>query len=301
MRYYIVLAIFLVFCIGTVTAEIPCGTDSCSGCSINSGIIDIYLHNSAGFMSSSDKLVVDGVTLTPTDIIYSDTEHGFVVTLPAGVHTLAITATGYTGFNDKVHVCEYKRTRVDFTPVKSVSLGKIGINSAAVKIPTATTTAASSGGSSQSGGAFSNVPLPTTTAPSSGSTVPAQAGSSVTQAAATPQPDTLGSLSVKTEPAGAFIFIDGVQRGVTPATIPGISAGTHTLLLKLNGYQDITTPVTITAGRTQEYSSAMAKVAATTEETAAATATPKKSPGFAFVLALAGLGAVLCMRKGRAG
>jgi hypothetical protein len=29
--------------------------------------------------------------------------------------------------------------------------------------------------------------------------------------------------------------------------------------------------------------------------------TPKKSPGFAFIAALAGLGAVLCLRKGRAG
>jgi hypothetical protein len=114
------------------------------------------------------------------------------------------------------------------------------------------------------------------------------------------QPDTLGSLSVTTTPAGAFIFIDGVQRGVTPATIPGLSAGTHTLLLKLDGYQDISTPVTIVAGKTQDYSSGMAKNAAAAPasmETATATATPKKAPGFEAVLGIAAIGALLYLRK----
>jgi hypothetical protein len=114
------------------------------------------------------------------------------------------------------------------------------------------------------------------------------------------QTDTLGSLSITTTPAGAFIFIDGVQRGVSPATIPGLSAGTHTLNLKLDGYQDISTPVTIVAGKTQDYSSGMAKNAAAVPgamETANATAMPKKTPGFEFALALVAMGAVLGMRR----
>ena len=41
-----------------------------------------------------------------------------------------------------------------------------------------------------------------------------------------------GSLSVSTTPQGAQVFIDGVVRGMTPATIPGLSAGQHTVLLK---------------------------------------------------------------------
>lgn len=117
---------------------------------------------------------------------------------------------------------------------------------------------------------------------------------------AAPQPDTLGSLSVTTIPAGAFIFIDGVQRGVSPATIPGLSAGTHTILLKLDGYQDISTPVTIAAGKTQDYSSGMVKNAAAAPaatEPVGTTATPKKTPGFEFALALAAMGAILVLRK----
>jgi hypothetical protein len=124
----------------------------------------------------------------------------------------------------------------------------------------------------------------------------------VTQAAGTApaQPDTLGSLSVTTTPAGAFIFIDGVQRGVSPATIPGLSTGTHTVLLKLDGYQDLSTPVTIAAGKTQDYVTSMAKngaAAPAATETANTTATPKKAPGFEFALTLVAMGAVLGMRR----
>ena len=68
-----------------------------------------------------------------------------------------------------------------------------------------------------------------------------------------------GSLSVTTEPAGATIYIDGVRQGISPATIPGLSPGSHTLLLKLDGYDDLSLPITITAGTTQYYSSALMK------------------------------------------
>jgi hypothetical protein len=62
----------------------------------------------------------------------------------------------------------------------------------------------------------------------------------------------------------------------------------------------MSTPVTITAGKTQEYSTAMIKNAvaganpAVTEST---TVTPKKAPGFAAVLGITALGTILCSRK----
>jgi hypothetical protein len=301
MRFLLLFVFVLLLCIGITTADVSCGPKTCDSCEPTNGVVNINLHNCAGFMNAFDTFTLDGVAVSPMQIIYSDSEQGFMVNLPAGTHTVKITAGGYKPLSSTVQVCGKKITEVDFTPVKLVSLGNTGINPGVVMVTTTTTTAASgSGGNSQSGGAFSNVPLPTTTVPAAGSTVSAPAGSSVTQASVPAQPDTLGTLSVKTDPAGAFIFIDGVQRGVTPATIPGIPAGTHTLLLKLDGYQDISTPVTISAGRTQEYSSAMAKAAAPAPAAAATTeamVTPKKSPGFAFGLSLAGLGAVLCLRK----
>lgn len=75
-----------------------------------------------------------------------------------------------------------------------------------------------------------------------------------------PEPDTsTGSLSVTTDPPGARISIDGEMKGVSPATIPGLSTGTHTLELKLGDYQDLKTSVNITAGRTQEYTIGLKK------------------------------------------
>jgi hypothetical protein len=92
-----------------------------------------------------------------------------------------------------------------------------------------------------------------------------------------------GSLSVSTTPQGAQVFIDGVVRGMTPATIPGLSAGQHTILLKLDGYQEFNTTVSIPDGKTAEFNTALAKT--------------QKSPGFAGILAVLGLAGICLLRK----
>ncbi|MFA5268593.1 MAG: PEGA domain-containing protein [Methanoregula sp.] len=68
-----------------------------------------------------------------------------------------------------------------------------------------------------------------------------------------------GSLTVITDPAGARVSVDGDVKGVSPATIPGLSAGTHTLLLNLEDYYDLSTPVNITPGQNQNYTTALRK------------------------------------------
>jgi hypothetical protein len=94
-----------------------------------------------------------------------------------------------------------------------------------------------------------------------------------------------GSLSVSTTPQGAQVFIDGVVRGMTPATIPGLSAGQHTVLLKMDGYQEFNTTVSIPDGRTAEFNTALAKT--------------QKSPGFAGILVVLGLAGICLLRKTR--
>jgi hypothetical protein len=202
-----------------------------------------------------------------------------------GTYTVTLTFPHSSAFNDystSVVVCDQKVTYVKATLVPITTT--VVTTAAPVRLERtfaqATTTSVTG--------------ITTATA----STIPGVTAK-VTQHASTPvvsgsaaQPDMLGSLSITTNPSGAFIFIDGVQRGVTPATIPGLSAGTHTLLLKQDGYQDISTPVTIVAGKTQDYSSGMAKNAATTS-----TVTPKKTPGFECVYAFAGLGGFFLIRK----
>ncbi len=109
-------------------------------------------------------------------------------------------------------------------------------------------------------------------------------------------PGSLGSLSVTSNPPGATIYIDGVRQGISPATIPGISPGSHTLTLKLEGYEDLTLPVSISAGSTQYYSSALK-----TSGSVAPAATTRKSsaPGFGAAAMACVAGALLLLRKTR--
>jgi PKD repeat protein len=62
-----------------------------------------------------------------------------------------------------------------------------------------------------------------------------------------------GSLSVTTLPAGAKVYADEVMVGVTPATIPGLPAGPHTIHLVKDGYEDLVATVTIIPDQTLEY------------------------------------------------
>jgi PKD repeat protein len=68
-----------------------------------------------------------------------------------------------------------------------------------------------------------------------------------------------GTLSVVTDPAGAQVSVDGESKGVSPATIPGLAAGNHTLLLELEDYYEFSTTVNITAGQAQNYTTALRK------------------------------------------
>jgi hypothetical protein len=104
-----------------------------------------------------------------------------------------------------------------------------------------------------------------------------------------------GSLSVTTTPSGAAVFIDNVQRGTSPATIPDLAPGTHALRLEMNGYTGVTVLVTVTAGQTQTYTTALAPVATTAAANSLPTA--KKTPGFEPVLALLAMGAIATLKK----
>ena len=70
---------------------------------------------------------------------------------------------------------------------------------------------------------------------------------------ATPIPvPTTESISVSSSPSGAKIFLDGSYEGKTPRTISDVSPGYHTLKLSLEGYQDCSRSVHVTAGETSD-------------------------------------------------
>lgn len=84
-----------------------------------------------------------------------------------------------------------------------------------------------------------------------------------------------GSLSVTTNPAGAQVYVDGGMKGITPTMIPGLSPGAHSIVLKMEGYQDLSTSIIITTGQISEYSTGLAKTA--------------KTPGFEGIAAVLSL------------
>jgi hypothetical protein len=45
-----------------------------------------------------------------------------------------------------------------------------------------------------------------------------------------------GSISVASTPSGASVYLDGSSKGMTPKTITGVSAGSHTIKLSKSGY-----------------------------------------------------------------
>ena len=76
---------------------------------------------------------------------------------------------------------------------------------------------------------------------------------------------TTGNLAVVSTPAGAQIWVDGTNSGkVTPDTVKNLSAGTHALILKLDGYKDTAqSSISITAGSTTNRTITLTRAAST--------------------------------------
>jgi hypothetical protein len=124
-------------------------------------------------------------------------------------------------------------------------------------------------------------PLPTPTATS---TFQPTATGTVQPGQTTPVPlGGYGGLSITTSPPGATVYIDGEVKGVTPATVPGLSEGKHSVLLVLAGYTSLNTTINVNAGKIAEYSTGLS--------------VPEKTPGFAVIGAALSLGVLLMYRK----
>jgi hypothetical protein len=68
---------------------------------------------------------------------------------------------------------------------------------------------------------------------------PAQAKADPTPATKTESPVFAGRLLIRSTPSGARLFIDGKDRGQTPATIRDLSQGEHRIRIARDGYADV--------------------------------------------------------------
>jgi hypothetical protein len=145
-----------------------------------------------------------------------------------------------------------------------------------------------------------NAAVTTTTAPGARvttvtaavTTAPAAGGSGVpaTPVAAPPAGTGTGTLSVTSSPAGATVYIDDTLRGASPVTISNLPAGSHMLRLEREGYQTMSVPIDIPAGRTTEYVTSLVPVPA-------GGGNLPLIAGGVLVLALAAAGGYLFLKK----
>jgi hypothetical protein len=154
---------------------------------------------------------------------------------------------------------------------KDIRVSSLQMMYIATTTPTPTATSATTVTAGTTPSATVPVPVTTTsvpvtvafttpvTAPSLASITTAPAGSATTAPAGQTASGT-GALSVMTNPPGVQVYIDEVAWGGSPATIPNLAAGAHTLRLEMAGYQSLSVPVTITDGKTAEYSLALVPV-----------------------------------------
>jgi len=66
-------------------------------------------------------------------------------------------------------------------------------------------------------------------------------------------PGTPGSISARSTPAGATIYVNGVSYGTSPRTINNLLPGTYSVMAYLSGYAADSRTVTVTAGQTTSY------------------------------------------------
>jgi hypothetical protein len=69
-----------------------------------------------------------------------------------------------------------------------------------------------------------------------------------------------GTLSVSSEPSGAKVFVDDVLRGTSPADVPDLSPGAHTLRFEREGYENMTMAFSIRGGQTTTLSTSLMPV-----------------------------------------
>ena len=112
-----------------------------------------------------------------------------------------------------------------------------------------------------------------------------------TMVPASPPSDTTGQVTVGSNPSGAGVYLDTTYRGITPMVLADVPAGSHTIVLRIPGYQDWTSTVAVTGGNYAAVTGALVPGGSAPAAPAATTAAPRptKSAG-SPLLPLLGLG-----------
>lgn len=90
---------------------------------------------------------------------------------------------------------------------------------------------------------------------------------------------TMSSISVSSSPAGASVYLDGKYEGEVPKILNNIEQGSHSITLKLTGYEDWSQNISADAGKTISISPTLTPIEISTDtSTEADTATLVETP-----------------------
>ena len=85
---------------------------------------------------------------------------------------------------------------------------------------------------------------------------------------------TYGSISVRSTPSGASVYLDGDYQGTTPMTISGVIKGAHMVELQKAGYYEWNGQVTVVAGQSVTVNQVLNQIPSPTTGTISVSSTP---------------------------
>ena len=111
-----------------------------------------------------------------------------------------------------------------------------------------------------------------------------------------PTPDTTGQINVGSSPEGAAIWLDNGYKGITPMVLADIPQGSHSITLKMDGYQDWISTVKVDGGN---YAQVSGTLSPDQQPTPTLIPPPTKTPvcPATIISALGICGAVLLVKK----
>jgi hypothetical protein len=236
------------------------------------------------------------------DTVYKGNTPMTINNIAAGTHILQVDHSGYYDWKSTVDVPAggTKTVSATLNPMAASTVGWIYVSSSPGGA-TVTLDGSMVGQTPYSGSLkLNNIAAGTHTvalslagyAPYSAQT--SVAPSTVSEVSALLQPtapvSATGGISVSSTPAGANVLLDNNFIGVTPLTLNTVAAGSHTITLMLQGYQEYSVTTPVNAGATSTVSAALMPATP-------ATPTPKSALPVVLIFAALGCAGLIACRK----
>ncbi len=106
-----------------------------------------------------------------------------------------------------------------------------------------------------------------------------------------------GKITIRTEPAGAEVWVDGTFRGTTPFDLPDVSEGDHSVEIRKEGYEPQAGDLTVTGGENTTLESTLVPFTLPASPAETGPVSPTARIPFPVSAVLLGLGVVILLLR----